>query len=296
MPLVMHVITMNRQSELLRLLSASFEYFDVIRVCNGDYSDYTESVCAMFPNVEYHFKPWRDSTSEQHNHLLEFAKEGEWILIIDDDEVPSPELLNILYQTALMGKQGSQYRMVKIPFSQVYEDMRYDSNFTSERFFLYDGIARFVGNTHYMLDYEHTCLWQRITLECPILHYKTPISYILSDVRSCFIDAPGQGVSQDDINELKSLLPYEVRLSIDLRGYLIKGNISTDVANWIIKHRDKSESVLSRYFYYYFCVLHAEELIRYGLNEDDIGVIGFYQFIHRYYQNIIKWRLEYGAK
>ena len=149
--LSLHVLTHANDGKLEFLLTSVAGHFDAIRICDGGCSTATRGVCSSH-EVSYYPHPWRDDLSAQWNYLLEQAQVGEWILHMDDDEVPSVPLLKQLRGLVEESNRGEAFDLVQIPGllcrdGQLEEPL--DSRiqrirdglevFYKENFFLYDG-------------------------------------------------------------------------------------------------------------------------------------------------------------
>lgn len=63
---------------------------------------------ALEAGAEVYHHPWRDSFSEARNHSLDYAR-GEWILILDGDEVLDPETTHLIEELDLSDRAPDAY-------------------------------------------------------------------------------------------------------------------------------------------------------------------------------------------
>ncbi len=296
MQIAMHVITMNNQEKMLRLLTAVGNYFDVIRVCDGGSTDRTVEICKMF-NCKIVQRRWDDDMSAQHNTLLKQAKKGEFILVMDDDECPSVPLLSALRVYADESKHGSLYRTVKIPsimyingvadwdtmdLMQAIQRGEQKDRFTKMNFFWYDGEVKFSGESHYGLEYEHIEHWPiKEMIPQPYYHYKQPIDIVRCNIQQAYINPTMQGIALEDGLELHGMFrEVGIRNSHDMLWYLEQcRNVLPKMKEWFVKHRDPILGTVSDFFEYYFLYHRPEELQEYlDVGYADLGDAAFREF------------------
>lgn len=278
MRLSLHVITQDRQDRMLRLLDRCHHHFDVIRVCDGASNDHTKDICEVF-GAKVYKRAWDDNMSAQHNLLLKQAKKGEWIYIMDDDELPTWELLGKLRQYAKESNNGFNYKIVKTTSIMVLNgvgdwlvpdliksieagEQENIDRFTKLNFFLYDGEVRYSGESHYGLEWEQIKTWGvRDMVPEPYLHYKTPLDVVECNIQQAFINPEMQGIPTPHALELQKLfLLVGIHTSHQMLDYLRRFEISPELKKFFIIHRDPRLGTVSDYFEYYFLYHHPEEL------------------------------------
>lgn len=280
MQISMHIITQDRQEQMLRLLTATKGYFDVIRVCDGGSTDRTVDICKMF-GCKVIQRRWDDNMASQHNILLGSARKGEFIFIMDDDEVPSMELLGKLREYAEASNRGGEYRIVQIPsimaingitdwdvndLISAIQDGKQTDRFRKQNFFYYDGEIKFSGESHYGLEYEHMKDWGRLELiPEPYIHYKEPIDIVQCNIQQAFINPTMQGMKMKDGVALRKMFAAEgITDSRSMLAYLRTSHVSKDLKDWFVARRDPILGTESDFFEYYFLYCHPEQLAEYA--------------------------------
>jgi len=286
--LSMHVITQDNYEGMLRLLGHTVGYFDNIRVCEADDKCKSWELYNKF-GCDVVYSAWQDDMSIQHNELLDKAKEGEWIFIMDDDECPTPQLLKKLRCYAEASNNGESYKSCKIAsivdidgvmnhtIREFIKNVKNnDEQFRKECFFLYDGLIVYTGTSHYELlcdDKRESSVWNKFDISEPYIHYKIPEDYARCDIQQAFIDPSMQDISDDDAIKFRLLWDNAgVKSSRDMLDYLNNGDISKDLKDFFVLHRFPAKSKIFRYFQYYFLFHHPLELNDYSNIIDNIEI------------------------
>lgn len=92
------ILTKNSQKHLKEILD-SLHSFDEVVVCDTGSTDCTLEIARAYSNVLLYEKPFA-GFGPTHNFASERAK-NDWILSIDSDEVPSPELIEEIMEESL---------------------------------------------------------------------------------------------------------------------------------------------------------------------------------------------------
>lgn len=85
-------VTQNRVENLKRNFHHILPYVDRAVIIDGGSVDGTEAYCKSQPKIEWYHRKWDDSFANQYNEYLKHITDG-WVLICDDDELPSKEML-----------------------------------------------------------------------------------------------------------------------------------------------------------------------------------------------------------
>lgn len=274
----LHIITMNRARYLERVLYKCWWCFDKIRVCDGGSTDDTLDVCSKF-GCEIVERKWCDNMSEQHNALLSLASKGEWIFILDDDEYPSDELM-FKFETLINTSAYNSYEMPSIIEldgtlqCSVPEMIDKIKNHGHEQFhkhilFRFNDNLYYDGDSHYAL---HGFNWVPNKIVEPIIHFKTFKDVIWCFVYQGFINPGMQGYNIEDARLIKNLFKsVGVTTTQELKTYLGKGNITSELKELFELWKSPEQEAKSRWYQWYFLVLHPEELPEeHGLMNDAI--------------------------
>jgi len=77
-------------------LRRNAKYFDKVVVVDGDLTDEAKRFYDGIPNLCVVDSPWRDSYVDQYRAWRDAVDDGDWVLYLDCDEMPSFELLEYL--------------------------------------------------------------------------------------------------------------------------------------------------------------------------------------------------------
>ena len=291
MRLAMHVITQNHQDKMLRLLDATQGYFDVIRVCDGGSTDFTVGICKMY-GCKVTEIPFKDDMSIQHNALLKMSKKGEMVFVMDDDEIPSPQLLDKLREYAEDSDCGRDYRLVKIPSIMLISGVadwntndlinailagEQEDRFTKMNLFYNDGEVYYEGASHYGLAWEHIKNWEtRGMVPEPYFHYKEPIDIVRCNIQQAYINPTMQGMTARDGVEWQRMLFEEFSWVLNLNSHgmlriLEEGLATNEMKQWMVARRHPSLGSVSDFFEYYFLYHNPGQLVEF-LDYDNIDL------------------------
>lgn len=106
------ILTLNADRHLEKVLQA-LQPLDEIIVLDSGSTDNTASICKRFSNVRF-IETQFDGFGQAHNKASQLAS-NDWILSIDSDEVPSPELIKEILSLQLHPKT-----VYEIPFHNIY--------------------------------------------------------------------------------------------------------------------------------------------------------------------------------
>jgi glycosyltransferase involved in cell wall biosynthesis len=265
-------VTQNRIDNLKRNLPAVLPYFDEVVIVDGGSSDGTEDyVKSLGDKITYVYRKWDDSFANQYNEYLRHISEG-WVLICDDDELPSTELLKCLRTVMEESEGGRLYASVEFRCHPQDREAGWDpgpSNHHRQIFYKYNPNLRYTVNLHQSLT---GIAGRQIRRSETYFHIKTRQQEFRNACRNyyiggCWPSSPVQdGIKEEDWQELQAVVSThypEVEVFSDLDNIMIQGNIKPEFRAWILKYKDKEGGLyneLRAYNVYYFEILHPEEL------------------------------------
>jgi len=299
----LHILTMgdamDRREDLYRILSNCHNLFKHIRVVCCSLDNEVARLCDMY-GVSYYYMKWENNCAIPFNWMLDVAHPDSWILHLDDDEMPSWDLLyNLNRYTQEFDEKG--IKLAKVPFKHIIDGIvaGKTAGFTAERLHKRTD-ARFMGLSHLSLDYNITKEWQRgiILPDHCIWHYKSRNGYDFGDVWGSFINPEGH--SSEKMAELKEiLLKRGIVSSETLYSYLLAGNIDNEVKRFILGERFNDGCIL-HLFYYYFFVIHGEELAEWrdGENSSDFAKDkkSYLKYVSDMYLECVEENYGYGKR
>lgn len=95
----------HNSSELIGLCLGSVQWADEIVVVDGMSTDNTVEICNSFPTVNVIVVPNNHNLDVNKNIAIDNCR-GDWVLVLDSDEVVTPELAEELRRTAESGGNG----------------------------------------------------------------------------------------------------------------------------------------------------------------------------------------------
>jgi len=106
--------------KLKRNFSVIMPYVDRAVVVIGRRDEETENFLAGQKNTTIVYRPWTDSFRDQYQAGLN-AVRGGWMLWLDDDEVPSEEMLRSLRDIMLKSSHGTHFDVVSFRCVDVWD-------------------------------------------------------------------------------------------------------------------------------------------------------------------------------
>ncbi|MCJ8347109.1 glycosyltransferase family 2 protein [bacterium] len=216
MKLSVAIITKNEEEMLDQTLSAVQEIADEIVIVDSLSSDKTKEIALSY-GARFYEKEWA-GFSEQKNHLIDLCQ-GQWILLIDADEVLSKDLREEILQAI----QTSEFQIFEFLFhSYCYGKLvKYGgwSGFYKIRLFQ-KGIARFgTERVHEKFIYDSKLPLAR--LKEPLQHY----TYLSMDETMDKMNSYSTASSLDAFAKGKKSSIVKIILSpllMFLKAYLLK--------------------------------------------------------------------------
>lgn len=260
---------MNRDELLNQQLSLVKPYVDTIRVCDGAGNDSTKDICKEF-NAKYYYRQWDDNFAAQDNVLFSKAKNKEWILVMDSDELPSVELLKNLRLLA-KEKRHQTYNCVRIPAitvldgipectvqDRIRDTIEKCDIFRKDWFFQYVKGVHATGSPH--RGFHHPNDWIYHDTGYPYYHIKNTDDFIINDCLHAFINPEGQVYSAEEKAEFTSCECIKrLECSTEVLPMLESDSITEDFIQFIWKYKDEDKPI-SRWFWLYYFMYHEEEL------------------------------------
>lgn len=265
-------ITQNNVTALKRNFEKVLPYVDRAIIIDGGSQDETEAYCkSLAPKVEWYQREWNDSFCDQYNEYLKHIS-GGWVLINDDDELPSDDLLKNMRRIADESNEGSRYSVVEFRCNPIYgESDNGPSNHYRQIFFRYNKAMRYNCNLHqYVVGYQNNKI---IKSGYVYYHIKTTKNEFRGACRNYWIGGLWVAGSRDDglkpaeyweLRELVKKHHPEVKVFNHLAKLMEDGKIHVEIKQWIVRNYRKFESTpdyneLRAYYTWYFKHLHLQE-------------------------------------
>lgn len=265
-------VTQNRVDNLKRNLPVILPYVDRAVIIDGGSVDGTKDYCLSHPKVEWYHRKWDDSFANQYNEYLKYINSG-WVLICDDDELPSEELLKNLRAIVADSGAGDNFCCVEFRSWSINPEDNppkdHPDDYWRKLFFRYNPGMKYVVDLHQCLTGYQNHKHARSNLI--YYHIKTPKDVARNACRNYFIAGiwlpnASDGLRGSEWQELRSVVNScypGVETFSDLNSIFVAGNIHEDLKSWMIKYKDYGSNLyheLHHFFEYYFEMLHPEEL------------------------------------
>ena len=106
---------------LKTLLFRHADMFRTIIVVDGERTDEAEQYYDTFDNIKVIWNSWTGSLRQQYDLMLKEFEQGDWWLMLDDDELPLPQLCNLVtqMQSNLDNDNHALYKIVRDSYEQV---------------------------------------------------------------------------------------------------------------------------------------------------------------------------------
>jgi len=272
-------ITQNRIDNVKRLLKKTIDYVDKVVLVDGFSIDGTKEWAESFSDkVIVTQRKWNDSFADQYNEYLKHVNDG-WILILDDDEVPSEDMLNSLRSIISESEDGNKYGIVAFKCNPIEVD--------NEGTILADNgpvdyyrqlLIKYSSGLKYIIDLHQALVGHKnnnlVRRSETYYHIKSDEDMYRNSSRNWWIDGvwlsgASAGFHPQEWFDLRAVVKEaypDVEVFSDLNAKMVAGNLDQRVKDYLIKVKDIKDvepqhlyNELRGYFKYYFEKLHPEE-------------------------------------
>ena len=126
--LVLNIITYNRLYQFWENVLKEKEYFDEVRIFDLDSTDGTKGFCETHGLTYIPCKFGYSIVKDGYNKILEYANEGEWVLLHDSDEWFTIDFLRNIRRMVNESNNGENYNSI----STIPLDINLDAPVCSE--------------------------------------------------------------------------------------------------------------------------------------------------------------------
>jgi glycosyltransferase involved in cell wall biosynthesis len=272
-------VTQNRIENLKRNVPKVIDYVDRMVFVDGFSVDGTKEWLESYsPKIFVTQRQWDDSFANQYNEYLKHIGDG-WVLLCDDDELPSEPLLKILRKYIEDSEDGRKFSVVEFRCHPIEIDRAgkiINDNgpveYYRQIFFKYE------PGMHYMIDL-HQCLvgyknGRMVRRPETYYHIKSDDDNFRNACRNWWIagvwlSGSTAGYKPQEWHDFRKVVldAYpEVKVFSDFNSIMIRGNMKQEVKDYLYKIKDIPDEQPNRLFNelrafwrYYFEKIHPEE-------------------------------------
>ena len=273
--------TQNHLHKVEHLVHRTIDYVDAAVFVDGYSVDGTKEFLEMYsPKIKVVQRKWDDSFARQYNRFVQEIQEG-WMLILDDDEIPSEEMLKSLRDIVRDADGGRIYDCVEfkchpieIDKSNVIVNDNGPVNYYRQLLHRYAPGMKYVIDLHQNLVGHKYRRFKRV--DYTYYHIKTDEDGYRNACRNWWIDGvwltgASSGYRPPEWYELRDVVKKaypNVEVFGDFNAVMVAGNMNQEVKDYLYKIKDIPDEQPSRlfnelrsYWKYYFDKLHPEEKV-----------------------------------
>jgi hypothetical protein len=274
-------VTTPKLNNIKRLLLKVLPFVNkAVIICGKEDPEVEEYLKSFGDKVESYYHEWLDSFAVQYNHYLEHIKDG-WVLILDDDELPSDYLLKSLKPIVERSENGNRFCCVEFrahPIEVNDDDGGKIVNDNGPVDYYRAIFFRFEPGMKYMVDLHQSLVGYKngrsIRRMETYYHIKSDRDSYRNSSRNWWVAGvwlpnATEGFKPPEWHEFKDLVISvypEVKVFDDFDKIMVKGNIDKKIKDYLYKIKDIPDEQPNRllnelrgYWKYYFLKLHPEE-------------------------------------
>ncbi len=273
-------VTQDRLHNLRRNFPVVLPHVDRAVVVDGFSKDGAyEYLQSLAPKVEVFQREWDDSFANQYNEYLKHLK-GGWVLLCDDDEVPSEEMLTSLRELVKASEGGQKFSLVEFRSNDVsYVEGDWENRVDNGPCEYYRQIFfKWYPGMKYTVDLHQALQGLRgpvVRHKAHYYHIKSTKDEFRNACRNWFIagewpsGSRSDGIRTAEWHELRELLAKhhpEAKLFSGLNSLMVTGSLHPDIEEFIRRNKEcrlgeegETAGELRAYYRYYFELLHPEK-------------------------------------
>jgi hypothetical protein len=269
---------LNRLQELVPIV---LPYVDRAEIVTGrEDEEVREYLSSLGPKVNTRFYPWRDNFADSWNHFLSYLNEGEWFLNLDDDEVPSKEMLETLRPLVEHSNDGRRFGGVQFRSHDVWEGIPNESPSEYWRlvFMRYNRSLHFRGEEKTGIHQYPVNVWSPSIARMNEVYYhkKDGVDSYRNAARNAWIcgifHSADNNYQPPCMLELKALVKDkhpEVSTWMDFDAVTRSGNLAGEIKSFFVKmfndfRNDSEYNEIRAISQYYFMYVRPDEADKCG--------------------------------
>lgn len=250
-------VTQDRLANNHRNLPIVLPHVDRAVIVDGFSKDGTfEYLQSLGDKVTVVQRAWDDSFANQYNEYLKNIK-GGWVLLCDDDEVPSEGLLKSLREIVEQSENGTKFDTVEFQCNDIsYVEGDWENrvdNGPNEYF--RQMFYKWNPNLHYTVHLHQALRGLRgpvARVNAHYYHIKSTKDELRNACRNYFISGEWpstpveEGIKTVEWNEMKEILAKNhpgAELFSQLNGLLVAKEVCPEFVAWAFKYREHNQGV-----------------------------------------------------
>lgn len=235
-------------SSVLPMIMESIEvmgrYVDEIHVQGDNFTEEDVNTLSDFcadevnKDVNIHIEPWVDEFSDYKNKCIAPAN-TEWVIILDHDEIPTPEFADNLGKIIEESRRGRDYNMITFDVIDITtvngEPVSEHRSPNGKALLHWNVLNPYHGNPHIWLK-QNYYPWRVTRVPYAYKHVKEAGTELQRSVRNVFLGGGGDNTKEQNITwvELRRITG-ELRIHTwkEFHDYLKEGNIDPRLLNLI---------------------------------------------------------------
>jgi hypothetical protein len=158
-------VSTPRLDKLKRNLPLIMPYVDRAVIVIGVRNEEAEAFLQSYPNVQVVYRPWDDSFRAQYQAGLDVI-EGGWMLWLDDDEVPSEEMLQSLRPLIQHSEHATKFDTVSFRCCDVW-----DGNVGNPSDYYREMLTAWNNKLRFEIDLHQSMVGKRAGARCDAIYY-----------------------------------------------------------------------------------------------------------------------------
>jgi len=250
-------VTQDRLANNHRNLPIVLPHVDRAVIVDGFSKDGTyEYLKSLGDKVTVVQREWDDSFANQYNEYLKNIK-GGWVLLFDDDEVPSEELMTAMREVVQQSEKGTKFDTVEFRCNDItYVEGDWENRVDNGPCDYYRQVFyKWNPNLTYKVHLHQALTGLRgpaARVNAHYYHIKSTKDELRNACRNYFISGEWpstpveEGVKTPEWHEMKEIVSKnhpKAELFSQLNGLLVSKEVCPDFAAWAFKYREHNSGI-----------------------------------------------------
>ena len=215
----------------------------ILIVGRDDQPETIEYIKTFAPKLQYEIFPWQDSFGLSYNQFLKYGDLNTFLLILDDDEVPSDGMLKSLKPLVERSVNGTRYAQVEFRANPISEGQDLGPcNYYRQQLIKWSPQLQYKGHLHqYLVGH-----FNNKAIRCDEVYYH--IKSLKDEYRAAFRNywqgglwihgTVEDGVKGAEWYELRGLVTThhpDVKTFGDLAKKIEDGTVNKEIVRWVVR-------------------------------------------------------------